>query len=329
MVTGFSLKVLRFGVPLVPLGFLVYGIVYTVLRARAHDTHHTHVGWAVVFASALVWVAFVLLGLAARPRAGQGRAGRLGWVSVLLGADGRLSTSKSAIWLWTAGVAYALLFVTGIAVFVDTSATLASSAWEEYLLLLGGPFGAGVLAKYAVVTKLNNGTIGKTLIPGAAQPTAAGHAAIGRSPQVSDVVSNDNGSLDVVDAQYFVFNLVAFAYAAGTFLTNNFNHLVVDGKYALPSIPSPLLALSGAAAATYVANKAIQKDSPAIDSVVPSEEVRPGDSVLVRGVNLVTGDLGATVAAAQTRVWLTPGTTEAAAGTPVTVAPIAATPTSV
>lgn len=333
------MRLLRYGLPVVPVGFLVYGVVYTVLRTRAHDSHHAHVGWAVIFASALVWLGFVLLGLAA-PRRGAGpRAATgptvardgpdLGWLSVLVGADGRLSTSKSAIWLWTAGVAYAFLYITGVAVFVDTKATLVSSPWEQYLLLLGGPFAAGVLAKYTVVTKLNNGTIGKTLIPGLAQPTAVGHVGGDQSAQLSDVVSNDSGSLDLVDSQYFLFNLVAFAYAAATFLSNNFNHLVVDGKYSLPSIPSPLLALTGAAAATYVANKAVQKDSPGIDSVVPTQNVQTGAEILVRGVNLVPHDIGGSVAAAQTRVWLTPGTTVAPSGVPVSVTPTSATPTAV
>ena len=338
MKATFAMNVLRYGLPLIPAGFLVYGVIYTVSQTRAQDVHHAHVGWAVIFASALVWLAFVLLGLAA-PRLVAGQPGtgsvaarsrsNLGWLSVLLGADGRLSTSKSAIWLWTAGLGYALLFITGVAIFVDAKATLVSSPWQEYLLLLGGPFSAGVLAKYAVVTKLNNGTIGKTLIPGLAQPTAAGHIGVGRSAQLSDVVSNDSGNLDVVDSQYLLFNLVTFAYAAGTFLSNNFNHLVVEGKYALPSIPSPLLALTAAAAATYVANKAIQKDSPGIDSVVPAQDVHAEAQILIRGVNLVPRDLDASVAAAQTRVWLTPGTTVAPSGAPVTVTPTSATPTAV
>jgi len=329
MRAAISMRVLRYGLPLIPFGFLSYGVVYIVLRSRADDVHHTHVGWAVVFASGLVWLVFVLLGLAARGQAAGSRAGSLGWLSVLLGADGRLSTSKSVIWLWTTGAGYALLYIAGIAVFVDTEGTLTSTPWGEYLLLVGGPYAAGVLAKYAIVAKLNNGTIGKTLVPGRAQPTAVGHPGIDQQSRASDIVSNDYGNLDIVDAQYLLFNLVAFAYAAGTFLSSNFNHLIVDGKYALPSIPSPVLALAAATAATYVANKAIQKDSPAIDSVVPSRHVEADDDVLIRGVNLVPRGLDGDVAAAHTRIWLTPGTTAAASGTPVTVTPTAATPGAV
>jgi hypothetical protein len=62
---------------------------------------------------------------------------------------------------------------------------------------------------------------------------------------------------------------------------------------------------------------------------VPSRHVEAADAVLVRGVNLVPRRLADSVAAAHTRVWLTPGTTAAANDTPVTVTPTAVTPAAV
>lgn len=331
---SFPLKALRFGLPIVPFGFLVYGVVRLLTAGTAFKD--AHAGWALVFASGVVWLAFLLLGVAAPQKSKD-----LGWLSVVLGADGRLSTSKTAMWLWTFGIGYALLFTAGVAIFVDNKAPLFSANWEDYLVLLGGPFAAGVLSKYALVTKLNNGTIGKTLVPNLAQTTAlgqpvapqagkvAGAATQTGEPSVSDIVNNDDGGLDLVDSQYFIFNLVAFAYAMGVFISNNFNHLVVADKYVLPSIPSQLLALTGASAATYVANKSVQRDAPAISLSVPATNVIADTEVLLRGVNLIPQGLDPLVATAQTSVWMTPGTIANPSGAPVRVTATSATPTAV
>lgn len=328
----------RIGVPLVPFGFLCYGAVRVSTAGADFDDRHK--GWAVVFASGIVWLAFLLLGTAASAPA---KERRLGWVSVILGADGRLSTSKTTMWLWTFGVGYALLFVAGVGIFVNAAEPLFPAQWDDYLILLGGPFAAGVLAKYAVVTKFNNGTIGKTLVPGLAQTTALGSAVVG-SPAaapahavptktsdaaVSDIVNDDDGALDLVDSQYFLFNLIAFAYAMGVFLANNFNSDVTTDKYLLPAIPAQLLALAGASATTYVANKSVQKDAPGISSIHPSVDVEAGAPVLVTGVNMVPQSLDPLVAAAQTSVWLTPGTTASPSGSPQRVVASSATPTAV
>ena len=339
------INVLRYGLPSVPLGFLVYGVIRLSNAGEAVDDAHK--GTAVAFASAIVWVAFLLLGAAASR---QAKDHKLGWVSMLLGADGRLSTSKTTMWLWTFGVGYALLFAAGIAIFIDPKALLFPANWEDYLVLLGGPFAAGVLSKYALVTKFNNGTISKTVVAGLAQTTAlgspvkpapaagAGVAAGGDAPaaptltntaSLSDIVNNDDGGLDLVDSQYFLFNLIAFAYAMGVFLSNNFNSSITGDKYLLPAIPSQLLALTGAAAATYVANKSVQKDAPAISTVVPDADVVARTNVLLRGVNLVQEGLDPLVAAAQTSIWVTPGTTVAPSGTPIRVPATSATPSAV
>jgi hypothetical protein len=331
------IRALRIAVPLVPFGFLVYGVARVLTAGSDFDDRHK--GWAVVFSSAIVWVAFLLLGAAASAPA---KEHDLGWVSVVLGADGRLSTSKATVWLWTFGVGYALLFVAGVGIFVNAQEPLFPASWDDYLILLGGPFAAGVLAKFAVVTKFNNGTIGKTVVPGLAQATALGPVAAPppapggpgvatttSEASVADIVNNDDGALDVVDSQYVLFNLIAFAYAMGVFLSNNFNSDVTVDKYLLPGIPAQLLALVGASAATYVANKSIQKDAPGISSAHPSVDVAAGTSVLLTGVNLVPQGLDPLVAAAQTSVWLTPGTTAAPTGAPVRVVATSATPTAV
>jgi hypothetical protein len=145
---------------------------------------------------------------------------------------------------------------------------------------------------------------------------------------MASVVANDSGGLDLVDSQYFLFNIVAFAYAAGVFISNNFNHAIIPsmGKYALPNIPTTLLGLTSAAAATYVGNKAVQKSGPGITSIRPNTNVKMNDAMTITGVNLVPAKMPSSVAAEQTAAWLT-----AADGSvpPVWVAPKSATPTTV
>jgi hypothetical protein len=105
-----------------------------------------------------------------------------------------------------------------------------------------------------------------------------------------------------------MFNIVAFAYAAGVFLAQNFDHTmtVQTGKYTLPAIPSVLLALTGASAATYVGNKMAQKDSPAISAVSPNKDVHADDLLTITGVNLVPTATPSDSAASQTWVWISP-----------------------
>src|SRR5262249_44955092 len=77
--------------------------------------------------------------------------------SVLIGADGRVSTSKTMATLWTAALAYMLIVMGLIAAFTNAQGdntspgdilnALISPTSTLYLVLLGGPFAAAVLAK--------------------------------------------------------------------------------------------------------------------------------------------------------------------------------------
>ena len=77
---------------------------------------------------------------------------------------------------------------------------------DDYLLLLGGPVAAAVLAKGIVVSQLNNGTLTKTPAPDDAPL------------RVGDLVSADDGSVDLVDFQYSRFNLIALGIVIFTFV---------------------------------------------------------------------------------------------------------------
>jgi hypothetical protein len=304
---------------------LLSGIVFGVIRILSGDDHD-RTGRALIFGSAVTLVVFLLLELVKPNNDVTRKRRQYGWTTVIFGADGRVSTSKTQVFLWTIGLAYAAAFLTGIQIFVRQG-VFDNANWNDYLILLGGPFAAAVLAKYSVVTKLNAGTIAKS-VTGTASPTAAGSLATSGTtkPSAADVVADDSGNLDLVDTQYFIFNVVAFAYAAGIFIAHNFDHTVTAqaGKYVLPTIPSVLLALTGASAATYVANKAAQKDAPAISSIHPDTGVHTDDVLTITGVNLVPATTPAESAASQTWVWISPN-----AGPAEQVGVTLATPTMV
>jgi hypothetical protein len=159
---------------------------------------------------------------------------------VILGQDNRVSTSKVQLALWTVALAYALL----VMAFHD-AVYPPQSLDPRYLLLLGFPAGAAVSAKAITTGQINNGNSSKTTI--SAKGKSLGTA-------ISEIVSNDQGDLDLGDAQYFVFNLVGL-----TAFFIAFFHSPVS----LPVLPDTLVGLTSASAAAYVAKKATSGAAPA------------------------------------------------------------------
>jgi hypothetical protein len=155
---------------------------------------------------------------------------------------------------------------------------------DKYLILLGGPFAAAVLAKGIVSAKTTSGTLQvpanqAASIDAVSAPVtpAAGSA---KPPEVSDIVANNPGELDLVDTQYLVFNLVLFVYAAGTFISNTGN-----ANFRLPDLPATLLGLTSLSALTYVGNKAAQRSAPGISGVTHASDAA-GIDIVITGTNL-------------------------------------------
>lgn len=187
---------------------------------------------------------------------------------LLVGTDNRVSTSKTAAALWTVVLIY---FIASMALIFgsqpDKYKALIQSISPLYLILLGGPFAAAVLAKSIVSNAADAGQLQK------------GQG----SPNVADVFSDDDGNTDLVDTQYIAFNILVAAIVVVQFA----NH----PGYGAPVIPGFLAALTGVSAATYVANKAVTTGNPpSISQVIPSQ-VRPEGQVTLYGQNfLAQGD---------------------------------------
>jgi hypothetical protein len=192
--------------------------------------------------------------------------------SLVIGADKRVSTSKTQYLIWTVGVAFALTYVAirssiaaGDEPFSCPGKTGANcvpsgSTWQQYVLLLGIPAAAAVAAKGVAVAKGSGGSLQQT----------------GSSPSLADLATDETGQPDLIDIQYLIFNLIAFVYFAAQFFSHG----------TLVQIPDMLLGLTGASAATYVVNKAVKANPPVIKSVTPTT-IYPGQEVRISGANLM------------------------------------------
>lgn len=202
------------------------------------------------------------------------------WHAVI-GADGRVSTSYVTTALWTLLVAFALAYMTARTWFQHETglfdgfipgskpdATHTTQIWDDYLVLLGGPFAALVLARGIVSSKVEDQTVQKTTPD---DGTAA----------LKQALTDDSDNVDLVDSQYLLFNIVALGYVI----------VGLASTTRLPSIPAVLLALTGSSAATYVVNKAVQNQRPTITGVLPSS-FRPGERIVITGNNLMPAGAG-------------------------------------
>ncbi len=203
--------------------------------------------------------------------------------TVILGEDNRTSTSKTFILMWTLLVAWALAALLIAGEFLHTHACvtakdLASAAqmckatkppdevgllqigWmhflhaglsANYLVLLAIPGGAGLAAKGITQSKTQGTGFKTTKLPGSGN----------RLQRITEIFNADDGTTDLGDFQYLIFNLITGVYFVTQFLNP-------DGS-GLPTIPDTLLGLTGVSAGLYVGKKAVTNAQPTITGVFP------------------------------------------------------------
>jgi hypothetical protein len=189
------------------------------------------------------------------------------FVDSIAGLDGRWSTSKAGVVLWTAAIWFAFL-----AILFHTHGDGIKHAVlkSEYFVVLGIPAAAAVAAKGITMNKIGSGEVDKPQREGEGNPVDG----------FAQIVTDDKGRTDLLDFQYFGFNLILLGFFWLQFFGNP--------DIGLPNLPDTLLALTGVSAASYVAKKGLAGDAgPTIRSIVPSRAAR-GVTVRVLGVNLAT-----------------------------------------
>ena len=111
---------------------------------------------------------------------------------------------------------------------------------DQYFAVLGIPVAAAVAAKGITLRNIEkSAAIKKKKTP--AEPESNPVAGF------AQLFTNDDGNADLLDAQYFVFNLLLLAFFVVVFLGNE--------TAGLPQLPSNLVALTGIGSAGYLAKK--------------------------------------------------------------------------
>ncbi len=183
--------------------------------------------------------------------------------AILGGADHRTSTSKTVVLAWTLAVAFGLLSLVVAAVLGD------HGPWDlqvdrglqgEYLIVLGGPFAAAVLARYATATQAETKSDGPVGEAGPAQ-----------------LLTNDHGDVDLGDFQYVLFNVIGLVFFFGDFIG--------DLGHGFPDLPLILTGLMLTSTGGYAAKKLLAQATPTLISVLPAAAA-PNGSVQIFGMNL-------------------------------------------
>jgi hypothetical protein len=192
---------------------------------------------------------------------------RRGLFYLVVGADGRVSTSKLQVILWT----YAIAFVfVGVILRGDASA-IPTDIEPQYLFLLGIPVIGAAGASLITSQKLEGGQIAKVPVEETGETS---NDAPGPLAGLGQVVSDDQGRGDVGDFQYFIFNVVGLVYF--------FVELLATPNSTLPVLPDTLVALTGASALAYLTKKGVISDTPLLNSITPTR-VAPGEEIQLSG----------------------------------------------
>jgi len=182
-----------------------------------------------------------------------------GLKAAVIGDDGRASTSKTGIVVWTAAVVTALIYLLLLSRTVPGQSLFLGALnqnWRpEYLVLLGLP-AAAATAAVAAVKSSNHGqgpdliVAGQTASPGRYTRQMVPDDINGFSQGLAELITDDNGVVAWADLQYVAFNVVTLVYFVSQVLSTPTS--------GLPPIPAALLTLMGVSATTYAANKGIE-----------------------------------------------------------------------
>jgi hypothetical protein len=169
-----------------------------------------------------------------------------GMKALFIGDDNRTSTSKLQALLWTYAILWALISVLVGGGVEQFNELIGDQLRDEYFLLLGGPYLVAIAAKAKTTHDVSQATESER---GDVKPAKPAEASGGAARRIAEIVTKDDGSVDLGDFQYFAFTLLTLTYFAWAFIASP-----GDG---LPEVPGTLLVLSGISQAAYVGKKVL------------------------------------------------------------------------
>jgi hypothetical protein len=206
----------------------------------------TDIEWWVypVVLAGLVAVSYLLHRLVVAVAAEGTAAKRHGMQALFLGVDNRTSTSKLQALLWTYAILWALIsLLVGVGP-EEFAEIIDEDVRDEYFLLLGGPYLVAIAAKAKTTQDVSKAREERHIDP---KPEKSPDAPSGPRERLVEVVTKDDGSVDLGDFQYFAFTLVSLIYFAWAF--------IASPDQGLPEIPGTLLVLTGVSQAAYLGKK--------------------------------------------------------------------------
>jgi len=191
----------------------------------------------------------------------------LGFWKLFVGVDGRGSVSKTQVMVWTYAFFFAVLWL--LIFRPGDFETYWANMQPEYLILLGSPAAAALLAKKFTSDHVEDDTVVQT--PASEPPKLQTTA--------TQTITTNDGQADLFNFQYVLFNLLAIGFF--------FSHFLFHPGKGLPDLPETLVALTGLSAAGYVAKKGWETSGlPSISSVTPSLLLFGKDNqISINGVN--------------------------------------------
>jgi hypothetical protein len=234
----------------IPAGFLA--VAYHVFQEKAFF-------YAYLALVAFYWSSVVVTGKA-NP------------LHLVMGADGRLSTSKFQFFVWTAVVVfvYALLF------WYRGKTDAISSIPQNVLIAMGLSIVTAVGAKGITVSYLNSGSISK---PASDQP--------GGTTDLSALVTRDGSSApDLTKIQMLIWTVIAVAVYLHTVYYSLSKYRTCAAKDCVfPDIDTSLMVLMGLSQGAYLGNKLVAAGSPQVSTLSPAVGL-PGADVTISGQSL-------------------------------------------
>lgn len=191
---------------------------------------------------------------------------------LFIGFDNRYSNSKVQMVIWTFLVVFSYLTIYAERALATLLTNLSFSSLidipENLGIVMGISAGSFVGAKAITSAKASAGVIANER---------------GNNPSLTDLITNNSKTIDLGDAQMFIWTLIAM----GIYLVNVLRmwwFLDPSVEFSLPNVDSTLLILTGVSQAAYVGKKLVTRDEkPTIKSVDPAAGAKANDTIIING----------------------------------------------